>query len=318
MAQLTPEVRAVLERQHYEVVGNHSAVEICTWAKKSLLDQDFCYKQKFYGIRSHLCCQMTPAVGFCDCKCVHCWRAHEYNQGIKMKGRLDSPKKILSGCIAAQRRKLSGFKGNKKINMKKLLEAQEPMNFAISLTGEPTLFPKLSELIKEIHALGKTTFLVTNGLHPKMLAELKKKGALPTQLYVSISAPTKELYKKINIPLISGAWERLNETLELLPSLDTRKVIRLTLIKGLNDVNPTQYAKLIKKASPHFVEVKGYVWVGYSRKRLKKENMPYHKDVLAFSKQLARELGWQIIDQKKESRVALLAKKDYLWRIMKF
>ena len=45
--------------------------------------------------------------------------------------------------------------------------------FAISLTGEPTLYPKLPELIKEIHSRGKTSFLVTNGQHPEVLQKLK-------------------------------------------------------------------------------------------------------------------------------------------------
>jgi len=53
-------------------------------------------------------------------------------------------------CIIAQRKLLSGFKGNEKINMEKWKEAQNPDQFAISLIGEPTLYPKLAELILEL------------------------------------------------------------------------------------------------------------------------------------------------------------------------
>ena len=111
---------------------------------------------------------------------------------------------------------------------------------------------------------------------------------------------------------------RFHIPLELLPHLDTRKVIRITLIKGVNDIDIPGYVALIKKANPHFIEVKAYMFVGFSRKRMKKENMPFHEDVREFSEKLAKELGWKIIDEHERSRVCLLAKEDYPWRIMKF
>lgn len=318
MAKLTEQVKKKLEHMHYEIVGSHSAIEICSWAKKSLLDKGFCYKQKFYGIKSHRCCQMSPSVAWCNQSCCFCWRPIEdATLGCKMSGRVDEPKEIIEGCIKAQRRKLSGFKGNEKINMQKFKEAQNPNQFAISLAGEPTLYPKLPELIKELHRRKCTTFLVTNGTNPQTLSKLRTQNSLPIQLYVSLDAPNEELYLKINRPRIKNGWKKLNQTLAFLPKLTTRKVIRITLIKGLNDCCIPEYAKLIKKANPHFVEVKSYMFVGYSRKRMKKENMPLHDDVIEFSRKLAEELGWKIIDDSKPSRVALLAEKDYAWRILK-
>jgi len=318
MAELSEKHKQALENAHYEIVGRHSAVEICSWNKKSLLDEGVCYKQKFYGINSHRCCQMTPSAGWCDQKCIFCWRAQELNEGIQMNSDVDDPKEIVDGCIKAQKRKLSGFKGNEKTNMEKWKEAQEPMHFAISLTGEPTLYPKLVELIKEIHSREKTTFLVTNGQHPEVLLKLKQENALPTQLYVSLDAPNKELHKKIDVPINKDAWERLNKTLEVLKNLDCRKVIRITLIKGINDCCIPEYAKLIKKAGNAMIEVKAYMFIGHSRKRMKEENMPFHEDVMEFSKKLADELGWKILDESKPSRVALLAKEDFPERVMHF
>lgn len=315
-------LRKALEKQHYGVVGNHSAVAICSWCKKSLRDEGVCYKQKFYGIKSHRCCQMTPTAGFCNFKCRFCWRAHEFNEGKEWKGKCDDAKEIINGCIAAQRKLLTGFGGNEKANKKKVKESQEPMHFAISLTGEPTLFPKLPSLIKELHKKGKTTFLVTNGTQPEMIRKLKREKALPTQLYLSLDAPTKEMQEKIDIPLIPDAWERINKTIKLLPKLNCRKVIRITLIKGLNDSHVKEYAKLIKKATGNdkktMLEVKAFMWVGFSRKRLKKENMPLHKECKEFAKKLAKELNWEIIDEHIRSRAVLIMEKDSPGRIMKF
>jgi len=300
-----------LQKMHYELVGSHSAVQICMWAKESLLDKDVCYKEKFYGIKSHRCCQMTPCFD-CDQRCLFCWRPWELASAPIEKW--DDPNTIIDGCITAQRKKLSGFGGNSKINKKKFEAAQNPLSFALSLSGEITLYPYLTDLIKELHRRNIITFLVTNGQHPEVL----KKIELPTQLYVSVDAPTKEIYEKLDQPLNKDGWERLKKTLALLPDLDTRKVLRLTIIKGWNMSNIKEWAELVKLANPHFVEVKSYMHVGYSRKRMDEANMPTYEEVKDFSSKLAKELGWKAIDEQVRSRVVLLAKEDYSWRIMKF
>lgn len=313
MSKLGPELRKLLEKQQYVFAGEHSAVKICTWTKKSLRDEDVCYKEKFYGIRSHLCCQMSPAVGFCHNRCIFCWRPVEYTVGMEIKDG-DEPADIIEKSIAAQRKQLSGFGGNAKVNRKKLQEAKNPKHFAISLSGEPLIYPKLNKLIKELHKRGITTFVVSNGMLPEKLKILEP----PTQLYISVDAPNEALFRKIDQPCLKDGWKRLNKSLELLSKIKTRTVLRITLIKGLNMVNEEGYAKLIKKSKAMFVEVKAYMFVGYSRQRLAIENMPRHREVKKFAEKIAKLSGYKIIDEKKESRVVLLAKRDYKKRVMKF
>ena len=48
-------------------------------------------------------------------------------------------KDLIKKAIVAQRKQISGIKGNKKVNLKKFEEAQEPQHFAISLSGEPLI-----------------------------------------------------------------------------------------------------------------------------------------------------------------------------------
>lgn len=302
-------LKEILRKQHYGLAGRHSAVQICRWTKKSLIDEGFCYKQKFYGIQSHRCCQMSPAAVFCQNKCQHCWRAIEYTLGAKLnKNQADKPKKIIDESIKQQRILLSGFKGNKKINLKKFNEAQEPMQFAISLSGEPTIYPYIAELIKELRKRKKTSFLVTNGLFPKRLKELEKKDALPTQLYISTNAADEKDYKKFMNPQIKNAWAKHNESLELMKKLDTRTVLRFTLVKGMNMSKHEGYAKLIKKANPKFVEIKGYMSVGFARQRLGYEKMPTYSEVKEFAEKISLLTGLKILDEKNESRVFLLGK----------
>ena len=312
---LPKKVKELMKKQHYALIGNHSALQICRWTKKSLLDQDVCYKQKFYGIQCHRCCQMTPTAAWCQHRCIFCWRAIEYTIGDKMKGKIDEPKEIIDGCIKAQKKQLMGFMGNKKANKIKLQEAFYPKHFAISLAGEPTIYPKLDELIKELHKRKITTFLVTNGMLPEVLEKITP----PTQLYVSVDAPNEKLYKKIDRP-VSGKWENLLKTLKLLSKLKkkTRTVIRITCIRNLNMVEPENYAKLIKIAEPMFIEVKGYVAVGFSRQRLGVKFMPLHSEVKSFAKKLCKYSKYKIIDEKENSRVVLLMKEDKKDRIMNF
>ncbi|MBW2971058.1 4-demethylwyosine synthase TYW1 [Candidatus Woesearchaeota archaeon] len=312
---MDPQLKQTLENQQYGIAGNHSAVKICTWTKKSLLDKGFCYKEKFYGIRSHLCCQMTPSVGHCVNNCVYCWRTVEHSMSNDFEP-LDQPEVIIKNCVKNQRILLSGFGGNKDVNMEKLKEAQNPEHFAISLSGEPTMYPKLNQLIRLLHNKSKTTFLVTNGMFPEVIKNLE----MPTQLYISLSAPNKELFKKINQPLLNNGWERLNKSLDILCDLNgsTRTTLRLTMISNLNMIHPEQWAALIEKASPKFVEVKAYMFVGSSRQRRTISDMPYHEDIVEFSKELEKYGSYKVIDQKKESRVVLMMEQDSRDRIMDF
>jgi len=314
---LPNKIKEILKKQHYEIVGKHSAVQICRWAKKSLRNKGVCYKEKFYGIKSHLCCQMTPSVMWCQNKCLHCWRAIEHTLGDKLDGN-DSPSEIINGCINAQRKLLLGFKNHRVTNMKKYNEAQEPMQFAISLSGEPTLYEKIDELIEELQRRGKTSFLVTNGLYPEKIKELKEKNQLPTQLYVSVNSPNKKMYDKFHRSSKKNAWEKLNESLELMGDLKCRTVFRINLIKDLNmkDEHIREFAEMIKRASPLFVELKSYMAVGFARNRLGYDRMPFFEEIIEFSKKISKLTGYKIEDYVEVSRVVLLIRDDSVKRFI--
>ncbi|MFH1787656.1 MAG: 4-demethylwyosine synthase TYW1 [archaeon] len=317
-------VREILKKQHYETVGNHSGVQICRWTKKSLRNEGVCYKEKFYGIKSHLCCQMSPAVMWCPNRCLHCWRAVEHTIGDELK-KTDSPKEIIDGCIKAQRKLLLGFnidsksekKQLSKADMKKYKAAQEPMQFAISLSGESMIYDQIGELIEELRKRGKTSFLVTNGLYPEKIEELKEKNQLPTQLYISVNTPNKKMYDKFHRSSIENAWKKLNESLDLIKDLSCRIVFRINLIKDFNMNNNCirEFSEMIKKSKPMFVELKGFMSVGFARERLDYDKMPWHEDVLDFAKRLSKETGLKILDEHYYSRAVVLGGDERELRI---
>jgi len=323
-------IQEILKKQHYEIVGRHSAVQICRWTKKSIRNEGACYKEKFYGIQSHRCCQMTPTVMWCPNKCLHCWRAIELTLGDKLPKEIDSPKKIIDLCIKAQRKLLLGFKilpeteykTKSKADMKKWKEAQEPMHFAISLSGEPTIYSKIGELISELKKRGKTSFLVTNGLYPEKIKEIARKKQLPTQLYVSVNTPNKKIYDRFHRSSKKDAWKKLNKTLELLPKLKTRTVFRMNLIRKINmdDKSIKEFAGLIRKSKPKFIELKGYMSVGFARERLGYEMMPTYEEMLEFAKKLAQELKkekYKMLDVHEFSRAIVLGKNKNELKIKK-
>ncbi len=54
------------------------------------------------------------------------------------------------------------------------------------------------------------------------------------------------------------------------------------------------------------------MWVGFSQLRLEKKNMPLHEETKEFAERIAEHCDYDIIDEKKESRVVLLMKKEDL------
>lgn len=297
------ELSEILKRQSYRLVGNHSAVKVCHWTKKSLLSGESCYKQKFYGIQSHRCLQMTPAVGWCQHSCLFCWRPVEHNLGTKMDGvDFDEPGDIVDKSIIAQQKLLSGYWGEKdRVDMERMKEACTPNNAALSLAGEPTTYPYLDGLIDEYNKRDFTTFLVTNGQNPDMLEKIN-----PYQFYISMISPDEETYKRLNRPLLKDGWERYNRSLEIMGDMKGRTVARMTLVRGFNLENPESFIPLIEKARPKYIEAKGYVHVGYSRKRLEREDMPSYEEIKEFSEILCRETGYRIKDSALYSKVFLL------------
>ncbi|MCC7553328.1 MAG: 4-demethylwyosine synthase TYW1 [Methanobacteriaceae archaeon] len=293
-----------LEYSGYRFVGQnkHTAVKICHWTRQSLLDKGVCYKEKFYGIESHRCLQMSPAVSFCQQKCEFCWRDFSHNK-TQWIGDYDEPGIIIDEAIKNQNKLLCGFFGNDNANKNKLIESKTPNNAAISLAGEPTLYPDISDLIYEFKKRDFTTFLVSNGQYVDRLKNLENE---PYQLYLSLDAPDKKTYDELCNPQIDDGWLNLNESLETLASFNSRTCIRTTCVKDKNMKNPENYAKLIKKADPDFVEIKAYMCVGSSRDRLTLDNMPEFSEVYDFADKIAKNCGREIVNKSEISRVVLL------------
>ncbi|MGC8661595.1 MAG: 4-demethylwyosine synthase TYW1 [Nitrososphaeria archaeon] len=300
-----------LRNAHYGVFG-HSAVEICHWTKTAIKEKRGCYKNKFYGIETHRCMEMTPSAVFCENRCIYCWRPTEFYKMLRMPGdAVDDPKIIVGELTKSRRKLLIGFMGNAKVDKRWLTESLMPSHYSISLSGEPTLYPRLPELILFLKSLPntKSIFLVTNGEEPDMLERLIIENALPTQLYLSMNAYDKEEYQRINRPMYRDGWERWLKSLSILSKTPTRTVIRITLIRGYNDSYDKfpEAARLIKIGNPDFVEIKSYMHVGSSMSNLTEKHMLSMEEVREYAKSMLKILGsYDYMDEMEPSRISVI------------
>lgn len=314
----SPFVIGELLKKQYGIVGGHSAVQVCGWTKKCLRGRGACYKNKFYGIDTASCAQMSPSAAWCSHNCIFCWRPMEWMEfGPVDAGSVDSPESIVSGVVESKRKLVSGLGGAGDVSEGEFRRALDsfPAHWAISLSGEPTLYPKLPQLVKLLKSNSevKSVFLVTNGQEPSMLLRLADEGALPTQLYISVDAADRETYLKVNVPAYPDGWERLGRSLEVMGGLACRRVLRFTVIKGINDLDSMlpAYGEMFSKSSADFIEVKAYMFLGYSRRRLAQENMPSFEYVEGLCRKLLEFLpGYEIEGKDEASRIVLLKRKD--------
>ena len=109
-------------------------------------------------------------------------------------------------------------------------EGFQVQHCALSLVGEPIMYPEINTFIELLHDKEISSFLVTNAQFPEEMKTLKP----VTQLYISIDASTKDALKQVDRPLNKDFWERFQSCIEQLSHRLERTVFRLTLVKGWN------------------------------------------------------------------------------------
>ena len=269
---------------------------------------------------------MTPSLFHCENKCLHCWRNLEHTSDKKIENT-DDPVEILNGIVEARKKLLVGFKGRKGIDLKKFKDALEPKLYTMSLSGEPTLYPRLGEAFKEIRRRNAVSFLVTNGLNPEVLAEFKE-DELPTQITISTNAPNEKLFKIWHRSTKKNAWKKFNESLGVLRELKgkVRRVVRLTLVKkgkgefgnitNMSEENVGEYCDLIRKAEPDFIHIKGFMSVGFARARMGYDKQPWFDEVKNYTSKIQNGLdGYKIAGEDERSCVVMLAREGVELRI---
>lgn len=303
-AMITPALREALTKQGYQLIGSHSGVKLCRWTKSMLRGRGGCYKHTFYGIESHRCMEATPSLA-CANKCVFCWRHHTNPVGTEWRWKMDQPELILKEAVENHQNMIKQFKGVPGLKADRFEEGMEVKHCALSLVGEPIMYPEINQLLRLLHQRGISSFLVTNAQFPEEIRNLTP----VTQLYVSVDASTKDSLKKIDRPLFKDFWQRFLDSLEALAAKQQRTVYRLTLVKCWNVDELQAYAKLVSLGSPDFIEVKGVTYCGESAaSNLTMANVPWHEEVVRFVRELVALLpDYEIACEHEHSNCLLIA-----------
>ncbi|KAK9867791.1 hypothetical protein WJX84_004895 [Apatococcus fuscideae] len=305
---LTPVLRASLSKQGYKLIGSHSGVKLCRWTKSMLRGRGGCYKHAFYGIESHRCMETTPSLA-CANKCVFCWRHHTNPVGREWRWQMDDPNMIVEGAIEMHRKMIKEYRGVPGVKPERIAEGMQMRHCALSLVGEPIMYPKLNAILAGLHQRHISSFLVTNAQFPEQLRNLDP----VTQLYVSVDAATRDSLKAVDRPLFKDFWERFQLCLQLLKAKQQRTVYRLTLVQGWNMEELQDYVKLLDLGQPDFIEIKGVTYCGSTgASSLTMKNVPYHKDVVEFGRavEAASNGVYGLACEHQHSCCILLARKD--------
>eukprot|EP00401_Gymnodinium_catenatum_P037682 CAMPEP_0117458664 /NCGR_PEP_ID=MMETSP0784-20121206/1059_1 /TAXON_ID=39447 /ORGANISM="" /LENGTH=714 /DNA_ID=CAMNT_0005252213 /DNA_START=15 /DNA_END=2159 /DNA_ORIENTATION=+ len=305
------ESREILEQQRYRVVGSHSAVKQCRWTKHALRGEGQCYKHTFYGISSHRCMEGTPSLA-CANKCTFCWRNHANPVSTSWNFQSDDPEWIVQESVLNHLDLVAQAGSSPVAIPARLAEARSVGHMALSLVGEPVLYPRIAEFVESLHRRRISTFVVTNGQFPDELERLP----WVTQLYVSVDAPTANELRAVGRPLFRDHWQRLRRSLEILREKGDRQrtVCRMTLLKAQNmgDDAASGYAELLRLSECDFVEVKGATWsAGMEKAGMAKTNVPVPEEVRAFAEELVDMLpGYGVACEHEHSTSVLLARRD--------
>ena len=250
---------------------------------------------------------------------------------------MDPPEMLVEGALQNHYKMIKQMRGVPGVLPERFEEGFQVRHCALSLVGEPIMYPEINTFTELLHEKGISSYLVTNAQFPEEMKTLKP----VTQLYISIDASTKDALKAVDRPLNRDFWERFTSCIEQLALRLERTVFRLTLgrpkdyiqvtylnctihdfglhissfylVKGWNAEEIDNYAKLVLMGKPDFIEVKGVTYCGTSKaSKLTMENVPWHEEVIFFVQKLADQLpDYEIACEHEHSNCILISHKKF-------
>ena len=120
-------------------------------------------------------------------------------------------------AVERHRKMIHSAKGVPGVKMDRWMAAKRgPKHCALSLVGEPIMYPEINKLLTLLDGRGISTFLVTNAQFPDAIRDLSP----CTQLYISIDAATRDALKAVDRPLFPDFWERFLASIDSLREKD--------------------------------------------------------------------------------------------------
>jgi tRNA wybutosine-synthesizing protein 1 len=109
--------------------------------------------------------ETTPSLA-CANKCVFCWRHHSNPVGTEWKWKMDPADVILDEAVDKHVKMIKEFRGVPGVVKERFEEGLEPKHCALSLVGEPIMYPEIDKFLRLLHSRRISSFLVTNAQFP--------------------------------------------------------------------------------------------------------------------------------------------------------
>jgi tRNA wybutosine-synthesizing protein 1 len=231
---------------------------------------------------------------------------------------MDPPEMLVDEAVKKHVGMIKQLRGVPGVIPERLAEAFTPRHCALSLVGEPIVYPEINRFCDLLHERGISSFLVTNAQFPEQMESLKP----ITQLYISCDAANKDDLKAVDRPIFEDFWERFLTSIDALSRKQQRTVFRMTLVDQMNMTDVDGYAALIRRGSPDLVEIKGVTYCGSGNTNpLTMANVPWHHQVVDFSQRIAAAVGcfgdgieYGVASEHEHSNCVLLARRDKFFR----
>lgn len=124
---------------------------------------------------------------------------------------------------------------------------------AVCITGgEPTIYPDLEEIIKEIKNLGLLIKLDTNGSNPKVIKDLVSKGLID---YIAMDVKNSFSKYPLTTSIINLDTSKIKESIEYIQKCGVDYEFRTTLVKEyhtLDDIK--EIANILKGSKKYFLQ----------------------------------------------------------------
>eukprot|EP00667_Euglena_gracilis_P003009 EG_transcript_3017 len=307
---LSSELRAQLAEQGYRLVGTHSAVRLSRWTKTNLRGRGGCFKRTFYGTRSYETVETSPSLS-CSSNCVYCWKHPGCPTSSQWLWAVDDAKTVVDNVLLQHIAMLNTMKDVQGVRPDRLLQAQTVRHCDLSLVGEPLLYPHLNSFLQHMHDRKISTWMYHTGMHPKQLEKL----VTTTHLTLSVCGPTPQLMKHIMRCSFDDVWERFLASLDIMAKKAHRTALRFVIIKGWTDAYFEEYADIIRRCKPDFIECKGVIFCGKAEPLTLEDNIPTHQDIVEFCQRLcavpAVAKHYELACEHEHSSCALVAHKKF-------
>ena len=103
--------------------------------------------------------ETTPSLA-CANKCVFCWRHHSNPVGTEWKWAMDEPELILEGALENHYKMIKQMKGVPGVLPERYQEGFQVKHCALSLVGEPIMYPEINKYLDLLHSKSISSFMV--------------------------------------------------------------------------------------------------------------------------------------------------------------